>query len=1023
MTRYFLLFLFLFFLCGHILSQKTIAENVQQFTTENGLPSNGIKAMQWDEQTGFLWLATEAGITRFDGVDFKIFTNENTPFIKSQRMWSMVRNGLGNIYTADLAGNIFSIQGNKLKSWYEPEGKEIIYFTPYNLLTVSDSFFIKKNSTADSSLNKKLFPKIVAINDTSCFFFNTNKVYSYSISQQSPTLLTATKNAISTIFKINNTSFLLDTKNNFFILNPSTGAMQPVFVTDAKGNKVPINSKNSLLHWEEGMSAPVFIEKEKAWLLRYNSKTLIKDLLSVNIPTDAFIRSAKYSLSNNLLFIATDSKGLIVIHKNPMLTKKRKIINTKKRNAYYAQIALPNNNILTNEGDIIGDSSNTGIKIPVTGKFNFTVSITGDTLLWYIQQNASTGRTCLNNYNLKTGKPKVYHKIMLSDLAVVAQSQNKIYVSSERGIGLLDSDSLRYLYNNSKNDMGNIIYDMKEIDPGKLAVASCKGLIEFNIKTQNTSLLFNKENYCVRTIWKYKDYLFFGTYGDGFYIMKGNRIKQMPLDKNKYLLYTHCFVLDNKGFCWISTNRGLFKAGMEELIAVFEKNTAIAYYHYFGKKDGMEMTELNGGCTPCALQLNNNIISFPSMDGLLWVNADKAFPILPTGKIFIDEVIVDNEKRDSAYLAKNALPANTEEIIVQLAFSAWCNRENIYLEYQLNDTISWKPVTYTNGAEIKFSNLPNGKYILRIRKLNGFGLNNYSYAEISFSIITAWYKRWWFYLILALTIAGIVIFYFRIRTNQYKIRQLKLEKQVAEKTKELQQKNEVLEKNNDIKTRLISIISHDIVTPLKFVAVAGQNLMAKKELMSEELQQETIKEITYTSQELQLLSTNILNWIKYQNENRRLVKEQFSLYEMVKQVKGILNPLAKQKQLEFENNVSAELQVYQYFEPLKILMYNLLTNAINFSEKSNITIIAHSVNQKLIISVQDKGVGMTTEQIKNIMADQFIISSANIDNRKGNGLGYLIIKDLVKMMGATLHIDSEKGNGTTVSIQFPITNI
>jgi signal transduction histidine kinase len=345
------------------------------------------------------------------------------------------------------------------------------------------------------------------------------------------------------------------------------------------------------------------------------------------------------------------------------------------------------------------------------------------------------------------------------------------------------------------------------------------------------------------------------------------------------------------------------------------------------------------------------------------------------------------------------------------------------LEYQLNDTVSWKPVTYTNGAEIKFSNLPNGKYILRIRKLNGFGLNNYSYTEISFSIITAWYKRWWFYLILALTTAGIVIFYFRIRTNQYKIRQLKLEKQVAEKTKELQQKNEVLEKNNDIKTRLISIISHDIVTPLKFVAVAGQNLMAKRELMSEELQKETIKEITYTSQELQLLSTNILNWIKYQNENRRLVKEHFSLYEMVKQVKGILNPLAKQKQLEFVNNVSAELQVYQYFEPLKILMYNLLTNAINFSEKSNITIAAHSVSQKLIISVQDKGVGMTTEQIKNIMADQFIISSANIDNRKGNGLGYLIIKDLVKMMGATLHINSEKGNGTTVSIQFPITNI
>jgi K+-sensing histidine kinase KdpD len=65
---------------------------------------------------------------------------------------------------------------------------------------------------------------------------------------------------------------------------------------------------------------------------------------------------------------------------------------------------------------------------------------------------------------------------------------------------------------------------------------------------------------------------------------------------------------------------------------------------------------------------------------------------------------------------------------------------------------------------------------------------------------------------------------------------------------------------------------------------------------------------------------------------------------------------------------------------------------------------------------------MTPEQIQNIMADQFIISSANIDKRKGNGLGYLIIKDLVKMMGASLEIKSEKGRGTEVFIHIPVDN-
>ncbi len=216
---------------------------------------------------------------------------------------------------------------------------------------------------------------------------------------------------------------------------------------------------------------------------------------------------------------------------------------------------------------------------------------------------------------------------------------------------------------------------------------------------------------------------------------------------------------------------------------------------------------------------------------------------------------------------------------------------------------------------------------------------------------------------------------------------------------------------------MISIISHDIITPLKFLNVAGKSLTEKKTLMSEELKDETIKEITSTSKELQLLSINILNWIKYQNENRYLVKEVFNVRDMIQQIFSVLNSMAKQKNLTLVNNVAVDINTRQYFEPLKILVYNLITNAIHFSEKGNIIISALETEEKLIVSVEDDGAGMTSEQIKNIMADQFIISSANVDNKKGNGLGYLIIKDLIKMMGGKLSINSEKNKGTRVFVE------
>ena len=121
-----------------------------------------------------------------------------------------------------------------------------------------------------------------------------------------------------------------------------------------------------------------------------------------------------------------------------------------------------------------------------------------------------------------------------------------------------------------------------------------------------------------------------------------------------------------------------------------------------------------------------------------------------------------------------------------------------------------------------------------------------------------------------------------------------------------------------------------------------------------------------------------------------------------------------------ENLVDEKVEVNQFYEPLKILIYNLLTNAIHFTEKGAILVDAVVGDGYITVSVKDEGIGMTPEKIKSLMADQVVISSANVDNKKGHGLGYLIIKDLLKTMGATLHIESKKGEGSKVSIRFDL---
>jgi hypothetical protein len=191
MQRLLILFCFFFVLTIPAISQTAGNFHVQQYTTDNGLPSNGIKGLQWDEETGFLWIATEAGIVRFNGVDLRSYTKENMPSIASERMLFMVRNNAGRIYTSDQPGNIFLIDKSKPVLWRKTAVNNSAnpYLRNYYLLGVSDTFFQKKADLLTPVSFSAGFNKIICISDTSCLILNRGTLFLYSISLKEPVSL------------------------------------------------------------------------------------------------------------------------------------------------------------------------------------------------------------------------------------------------------------------------------------------------------------------------------------------------------------------------------------------------------------------------------------------------------------------------------------------------------------------------------------------------------------------------------------------------------------------------------------------------------------------------------------------------------------------------------------------------------------------------------------------------------------------------------------------------------------------
>lgn len=995
---------------------------VNEYNTENGLPANGIKGIAFDRKTNFLWVATEAGIIRFNGQDFKTFTTRDIPALASERISKLIMNRQGEIKFLDIAENTFRIINNK--PVLEKAGDKVDAINYNRVLSVhlSNQELVETIEKADSRNNYNINSSIIELGDTACLLgTNWNEIIYFKTGKSLPDTLTPKVSYTPLLFKVENEPFFMNNNGQFFNINTAQKTIRQITLK-TNGKTLPEHLlKKAFIGWGQKEKTTLLIVENEAYLLSYDGRYLQARLICDQIPATSNIRYAFYQKDSKQIFIGTQSKGIIIIRPSYFKTIKKTGNNPFIPNATYTQFEMGDRKILTNDAIMLSESGTQQANFPISKPIGLSTYNLNDSILLFSAKHAISQNNSVHSYNFKTGEIKGYSKIRINSTFAGALSNHTIYLATNHGFGILNGDSIQYLIKTPAGLLsGNSPVDMAEISPGIFLAASCNGLIKFDSHTRKADTLLNYPGNCFRTIRKIGGYFFIGTYGAGFFLYKDGVIKQMPLDKEKYLLYTHCFIPDNNGFCWISTNRGLFKAKIADMIRGFNEKNPSIYYHYYGKNDGIEMTELNGGCTPCAIQLKDGTLSFPSMDGLLWVHPDTIPDILHGSDVFIDEMIIDDTTYTNNF-ENIVLPAVTNSISIKLSYNGWGNKENIYFDYRLGKDALFKPVKTDDGAIIQLDNLPAGNYELTMRKLNGYGLDNYSYKTLHFTIEKYWFNRWWFYLICFIVALGLVRIYLWYKTQKLEADRLVLEKQVAEKTRSLQQKNAALEKSNSVQTRLISIISHDIITPLKFMAVGGKELMEKHAIMPESLRQETIEEITYTAQELQLLSTNIMNWMKYQNENRKQEKESFNLHEVTRQVTGIHKSIARQKNIPLRNNIPANLEIYQYYEPLKILLYNLLSNAINFSMKGVIDITAEQSGDAIILKVEDEGVGMTQEQIKNILSDDFIISSANIDNRKGNGLGYLIIKDLLKMIDGKIAIESKKGKGTIVSVTIPST--
>jgi signal transduction histidine kinase len=241
-------------------------------------------------------------------------------------------------------------------------------------------------------------------------------------------------------------------------------------------------------------------------------------------------------------------------------------------------------------------------------------------------------------------------------------------------------------------------------------------------------------------------------------------------------------------------------------------------------------------------------------------------------------------------------------------------------------------------------------------------------------------------------------------------------KQLTEHNAIILEQTQHLEEINKVKDRLFSIVSHDLKDSIS--SIKGFLDLLKEDSISKEEFNELIPELSENANNASLLLYNLLNWSKSQMQNLEPKPELFNIQEVFQIKISLVEQKAEQKRLAIIDE-SQNDYIYADRSMIEIVIQNLLTNAVKFSRVGDvITVTSQDFGDKVRLSVEDTGVGITKENIDRLFKND-AFTTIGTKNEKGTGLGLTICKELVELNNGKIWVESTPNVGSKFFVELP----
>jgi signal transduction histidine kinase/ligand-binding sensor domain-containing protein/HPt (histidine-containing phosphotransfer) domain-containing protein/BarA-like signal transduction histidine kinase len=1011
-----------------------------------------------DDEQGNLWIATRNGLNKFirkTGAFKRYYANDNQ------------KNGLNSSHITRL------IKDTRGGFWIgTTEG--VNHFDP-----ISESFNPLISNQQVNNMSDAYITALLQDNDGSLWVGSANNGLSHYLNPHTQSKVITYRhlpNIPSSLSANNVTVIHQDTSGTVWVGTKTAGlnklnAKHSGFkhYGYSRENKNATTVKNSLSH---NNVTDIYQDKvNNLWLTTYGGGLNILNIVTDNIQTyRANVSVSNSIISDQILSIYGEDSGTIWLGTFGS--------GISKTNGLASQF----NSIISNKNDLLGlsngivssfhqDMSNAlwvgtfgGINITENNGKTFQViksdkansnSLSEDLILSIYEDDNSlmwfgTKDGGLNQYNPKTKSfkhfrhdPKDPSSITSQGIwKIVADGKNNFWLATWGG-GLSRFDRNKKVFEHfthDKNDNNSLsddnVWALIKGASGELWLGTGQGLNKFDPVTKQVTRFKHDPNNSnslshdfILAIYKESDsVLWISTYGGGLNRFDINTEQFTRFGKQDGFSSNNIYsaLPDNQGNLWISSNAGLIKF-----------NPTTKTIKNYDVSDGLQGNEFNSNAF---YKSASGELFFGGVNGYNHfypedIKDDLILPNIVLTDFRVHNKHVDVVAEDSSNRVTNkhenknfTIDADINQLeqltlthleklisfeFAALHFAEPMNNQYAYMLQGFDE--KW---VYTNAENRRatYTNLPAGDYVFRVKASNGDGYWNEQGKSLNVTVLPAPWLSWWAFTFYFLVFVGTLVTYI------FSVNQQRLKEQAI---------NLRLTRVDKLKDEFLANTSHELRTPLNGIIGLAESLIDGVAGQLPDKANHDLSMVVASGRRLSNLVNDILDFSKLKNSGLQIQTSAIDINSMIDVVFTLSRPTLKTKDLTLVNNIASDFPAIKADEDrLQQILFNIVGNAIKFTQSGSITVSAQLVGnsdsdeqQFVCIDIADTGIGIAAENLSTIFESFEQISGDETRSASGTGLGLAVSKQLVELHGGKITVSSTLNKGSTFSFTLPLYGI